>query len=171
MHDRVELLLSGYFKEMEGILNQNIPNEISEIIVGYHKLKDTAFAIGGNQFMKSPSYVSLPQIPELQPSTNNIYRNHQILMIITPDNQLYGMGANGVNSGDRLGIDSKEYKAQQNGDDNIHKLVKIKDNVKLASEGCENSNHSFVYTVDNKLYGSGYNYSGHFLHIFIFNTL
>ena len=104
-HHRVALLLSGYFKAMEKLLDQNIPTEISEMIGMYHKIKDLGFAIGHDEFMNSNCFLPLPQLWDLRPSMKNIYRNNESLMIITPDNQLYAMGNN---SGTRLGIDFEE---------------------------------------------------------------
>ena len=147
---KYELLFGGYFRGIENTLKQNIPKEICQIIILYQKTS-YIFGVGGDILFQSTlkKFTGLKELEKLQCDIKNIFRNNWALMMITANNELYAMGDN---SGYRLGTKENESQLQ---------LTKIKDNIKLASTGCENDNHAFIYTVDHKLYGSGWNYDGY----------
>ena len=150
-----ELLLAGYFRRIEEILNSDIPKEIRKIIILYQKML-CIFGIGspgsmfGSQEKELKQFTLLTNFQSLLPNVNTIFRNNKSFMVITQNNDLY---AAGKNSYYRLGL-------QQDSD--LNKFTKIMDNVKLTSTGCENDTHTFIYTLDHKLYASGNNYSGNF---------
>ena len=152
---RYKLLLAGYFREMEDILNSDIPKEIKHIIILYQRML-SIFGIGGPGEMmgvneeKLMEFTLLTSTQELVPSVDSVYRNNKSIMIITQNNELYAIGNNHY---DRLGMKT---------DTNLNQFTKIMDNVKLVSTGCENNTNCFIYTLDHRLLASGANYSGNF---------
>ena len=145
-----ERLLAGYFRMIESILDQDIPNEIVQIIILYQRML-LIFGIGpGSVFggVSLEKYTQMRQLEELQCDINNICKNNRAIMMITANGELYAMGHN---LGFRLGAELEDHIP----------LTKLKDNVKLVSNGSENDNHTFIYTQDHKLYANGYNYDGY----------
>eukprot|EP01084_Bolivina_argentea_P291475 500955_1 len=156
-----ELLLSGYFREMEVIINHNIPPEICQIITLYQNIiiiyatgNQNGF-FGLNNNMKYCKYTNLKELQLLATSPENIFPNSNSLMVIGNNNELFVAGNNNYQ---RLGIKVNEKY------DTIYEFTKIELNkeIKLASIGCYNDSHTFILTQNNELYVSGNNFSSTF---------
>ena len=149
-YDQFNTLFSGYFRHIESILQKDLPKAITQIIIAYqavflaHGVGDTHI-FGGNL----KQFTLLKQLEDTNPHTD-IHRNNDSLLIINQNQELYAIGHN---VGYRLGISNER---------SPKTLTKVAiENVKLVSTGCENDNHTFVYTLNHELYASGYNYSGY----------
>ena len=127
-----EMSLAGYFRMIESILKQDIPNEISQLIILYQRML-SIFGVGSGGVFSAlnvdDKFTPLTQLDELQCDYHKIYRNNRAMMMITANDELYALGHNG---GYRLGAKDGDYIP----------LTKLQDNVKLVSSGSENYLHT-----------------------------
>ena len=169
-----DIFLCGYFRELTKILNQSVPTDIRSIIIKYQKI-GTIFGIGCNYdgqiglpeaISKRETFTELHEFEKLGMNEFNVYPNYESMMTITPENELY---VSGNNTQDKLGVHVEAtYK------DNIHdrhntyhvncvygpKQALFAEPIKFASCGLYNRWHTFIYTVNNRLYASGTNHKG-----------
>ena len=160
-----DLLLDGYFRRMEKILDLKFPKDIVYLIKTYH-LKWMIFGIGSNsygqfglgentKYRQLEKFTKLKELQNLVSNINNIYPNSKSLSIITNNGDVYAAGDNSYR---RLAIISSDKYSTIKEFSQIH----IHKRIKLISHGTTNERHTFILTENNQLYASGCNFSGVF---------
>ena len=173
-YNESNLLSFGYCHEYEIKYKIIIPNDIKRLLTGFitkYKIIGIGENYRGQLSVKARDinevmlhkWTRLKQLESVTCNYNNIYINSYSLMVIDEYNKLYVCGSNQFT---RLGVIYAD-------NDNIHKGINITiiptfkniaSNLKfiLASQGLNNSQHTFVYSADNQLYASGVNGDGQF---------
>ena len=154
--DSEDLLIYGYLRLMETTHKFIIPHEI-QVIISQYLMKYLIFGIGTNesgQFAlghknKVQKWTELSSFEEIISSLDNIYMSFRNIMIISSNNQIYVAGENRKGS---LGLNSSE---------SITTFTKLDiKGIKPKFISSISDLHSFIVSIDNKLYANGTNTSG-----------
>eukprot|EP01084_Bolivina_argentea_P173780 301031_1 len=164
MANRTELLSFGFCKEIEPNINTKVPVNIMKMITLYnttYKILACGSGVMGelgaasNDITASSKYIEFRELKQITPHYQNIYPNIYSMMVIDVKHRIFVIGNN---MDYRLGLQYQDDLCQITN----FKQIQLDETPILASKGIFNSNHTFIYTLNNTLYASGKNQHGQF---------
>eukprot|EP01084_Bolivina_argentea_P194524 333768_1 len=153
------LCVSGYIHGCEKTFRFHIPQTIGQII-SYYLVKYFIYGVGYNQNgamgfgnkHRVQHWTQLLHIEHLVKDINDCYINTKNIMLITSNKQIYVAGDNTLGM---LGINDQQQTE-------ILSFTKLSTNICIEPKLISSLSikHSFIYTMNNKLYANGSNLAG-----------